>query len=92
MTVDLSTVSSDDLRAELERRKKAAQSRGKYPTMAAWAQAQLDGFKQAKAALKAESGTGGDRGRMRRHEQYQTLDKQIEKFTGLVAKYAKEGK
>ena len=92
MTADLSKVSSDELRAELERRKKLAQSRGRYPTMQAWAQAQLDGFQKTKAELKAQSGTGGDRERMRRRDQYLELDKQITKFTGLVAKYRKEGK
>lgn len=94
MTVDLFTVSSDDLRAELERRKKVAQAKGrpmKYETKAEWAQAQLDQFQQTKADLKKESGTGGDRGRLRRHDQYKALDEQIEKFTRLVGFYKKKG-
>lgn len=92
--IDLAAVSSDDLRAELCRRKQSAQAKGKpmrYATKAEWAQAQLDGFQQTKVELKKESATGGDRGRMRRHEQYLHLDQQIEKFTRLVGFYKKKG-
>lgn len=94
MTVDLSKVSSEDLRAELDRRKESARARGKpmkFATKREWAQAQLDSFKRTKDELKKESGTGGDRGRMRRHEQYKQLDEQIEKFTRLVDFYTRKG-
>lgn len=94
MTVDLSTVSTDDLHAEIARRKAAAQSKGKpmrHKTKAEWARARVGELKASKDEIKKESGTGGDRGRRHRHDQYKALDEQIEKFTRLADFYERRG-
>lgn len=94
MTVDLSTVSTDDLHAEIARRKVAAQSKGKpmrHKTKAEWARARLADLRASKDEIKKDSGTGGDRGRRQRHDQYKALDEQIEKFTRLADFYERRG-
>jgi hypothetical protein len=91
--VDLSIISSSDLRAELNRRAKVGQTKGKpmlYRKKSDWAKAKVAEYRAEKDKLKMESGTGGDRGRMRRHEQYKALDEQIEKFTRLEAMYRRK--
>lgn len=92
--VDLSTVSIDDLHAEIARRKSAAQSKGKpmrHKTKADWARAKVVEFQAAKAELKSESGTGGERERQRRHQQYKHMDEQIAKFKRLAENYERQG-
>lgn len=93
-TIDLSKVPTDDLHAEIARRKAAAQSKGKpmrHKTKAEWARAKVVELQATKDEIRKESGTGGDRGRMRRHDQYKALDEQIEKFNRLAAFYERKG-
>lgn len=92
--VDLTKVSSDDLRAELDRRKQAAKASGKpmrYATKAEWAQAQLDQFEATKNEIRQASGTGSDMERRKRRGKYEALDEQIRKFRGLVDFYTRKG-
>lgn len=94
MTVDLSAVSTDELHAEIARRKASAQSKGKpmrHKTKAAWARAKADELRTTKAELKKESGTGGDRDRLQRRDQYRALEEQIEKFDRLADFYERKG-
>lgn len=93
-TVDLSSIPIDELHAEIARRKAAAKTSGRpmrHKTKAEWARAKVVEVQAQKAALKSESGTGGDRERRRRHEQYIAMDAEIAKFKRLADKYEREG-
>lgn len=91
--VDLSQVSSDDLRAELARRKESAKAKGKplkYRTKAEWADAKLQELRRR----LGEVATGyqpGARGLMRKNERADHLNEEIEKFTRLRDLYQRKG-
>lgn len=63
----------------------------RHKTKAEWARAKVVTLQAEKATLKSESGTGGDRERQKRHEQYKALDQQIARFKALADKYEKQG-
>ena len=93
-SVDLSKVPSQELRAELDRRKDAAQRSGKpmrFATKREWAQHQLDGARNAKAEMLATASVASDFNRMRQRESLKILDGQIDKFARLVDLYTKKG-
>lgn len=91
--VDLSKVSSDDMRAELARRQQAAKAKGKplrHATKAAWAEAKRVDACEALATLRSEPVTG-DHARRQRKEQERFLEGEIRKFENLAKKYRTEG-
>lgn len=63
----------------------------RHKTKAEWARAKVVELQAEKAALKSQSGTGDEREKRRRHEQYKHLDEQIAKFKRLGDKYEKQG-
>lgn len=91
--VDLSSVSSDDLRAELERRKKAAQAKGKplrYATKAEWAGAKGVELRAKLAEIRGNY-QPGQAGLRKKGDQERALEAEIQKFDRLAAKYRREG-
>lgn len=91
--VDLTKVSSEDLRAELSRRQQAAKAKGKpmkYLTKAEWARAQAVELRARLAALRS-SYEPGARGLRTKTDQERTLQAEIQKFDRLAAKYEREG-
>lgn len=91
--IDLSTVSSEDLRAELERRKAAAKAKGRplrFATKAEWARAKADELRATLVQVNGEY-RPGSRGGMRKAQSQDALRKQIDKFEGLASLYERKG-
>lgn len=91
--LDLSKVSSDELRAELGRRQRAAKAKGRpmrYATKAEWAEARLTEL-QAKLAQVAGEYQPGESGLRSKRDQQDALRGEIQKFERLAALYRQKG-
>lgn len=91
--VDLTKVSSEDLRAELSRRQQAAKAKGKplkYATKAEWAEAQAASYCERIAAAEATYAEGHV-GLRKKNDHLRALQDQLDKFRRLAASYRKKG-
>jgi len=91
--VDLTRVSSEDLRAELDRRRRAAQAKGKplrYATKAEWAAAQAVELRARLSDVQAES-KPGHVGLRKKNDSIGALEGEIRKFDRLADKYRRLG-
>lgn len=91
--VDLTKVSSDELRAELARRQQAAKAKGKpmkFATKAEWARARAVELRASLAEARAAHHPG-HLGHRTKNDQERTLQAEIQKFDRLAAKYEREG-
>lgn len=91
--IDLRNVSSDDLRAELARRKEAARAKGRpmrYATKAEWAEARA---LELRATLAEVNGSHqpGSSGARRKGNQQDALRAEIDKFERLAKVFRRKG-
>ncbi|MEN1941028.1 hypothetical protein WCE39_08035 [Luteimonas sp. MJ174] len=92
-SLDLTKVSSDDLRAELARRQAAAKAKGKpmkHAKKSDWARARAVELRANLAEVRGGYQTG-HRGHRDKSAQERTLEAEIQKFDRLAAKYEREG-
>lgn len=92
-SVDLTKVSSAELRAELERRRDGARRAGKplkYPTKAEWAEAKAAEY-CAQIAEVEGTYVEGPAGLRKKNDHLRALRDQLQKFQRLAVNYRKQG-
>lgn len=92
-SVDLTKVTSAELRAELERRRDGARRAGKplkYATKAEWAEAKAAEYCEQIAATEAEY-VAGPAGLRKKNDHLRALRDQLQKFQRLAAGYRSKG-
>ncbi|PJK00827.1 hypothetical protein CO641_02325 [Lysobacteraceae bacterium NML91-0213] len=91
--LDLTRVSSDALRAELDRRKEAAKAKGrpmKYATKAEWAEARAVELRAQLAEVQTAS-QPGHVGLRKKTAQQELLLEEIAKFDRLAVSFRRKG-
>lgn len=91
--LDLSKVSSDALRAELQRRQQAAKAKGRpmrFATKEEWAAARAVELRAQLAQVRGTYQEGAN-GLRKKGDQEQSLLAEIQKFDRLTAKFRREG-
>lgn len=91
--IDLTKVTSEALRAELDRRRNGAQRKGrplKYATKAEWAAARAVELRATLAEVRSEYQPGAP-GLRKKGDKERVLEAEIQKFDRLATKYRREG-